>query len=465
MSVKSTVVLICIAIFLQISYAGNARFMGMGNLTFLFQDDYQKLDLYDFAGISAGFLENDGISSFGLRGSGLREEWQRDSVVYWAFGQSLPKRLVDYVSIGAVNFYDFLPQLRLTPNEFFYESRRLDSEYGAFGEAQAPQAWGIAGGYSWMTIIFAGDTHSISTPALDIVYSRSFSDDYTYGITFDGFYGSYNHEDLYTASFLPLGGGLSASYNSGSFDVGINAEYHYPMFSVESPFGSESFNGHAISPSLGAVVKMKDIIWATALHYRWMNLSGSYAGRDIGDVMFNAYTAKTQIMFTPGYLHFSVFGKFDNSVPTYIDQYDNTDFELLYRDYIFGGGAGIELANVLVGIEGVYLSNRLEDRVAEDTLESTSLNFRVGAEFGIIINLCGRIGYGYNQVDLDYQDSIYTLNTNVVTGGLGIDLLPRTRIDLAYNYKWTTSEVDPDEKVTDHIVFLYLKHTIVADRY
>ena len=465
MNVKSISVLLGIIILRQVGFTSNARFMSMGNLTFLFQDDYHRLDLYDFAGISAGFLQNEDVSCFGLRGSGLREEWQRDSVVYWAFGQAVPKRLVDYVSVGALKYYDFLPQLRLAPNEFFYESRRLDSQFGYFGEAQAPQAWGVSGGYSWMTLIFAGDTHSISTPALDIVYSRSFADDYNYGITFDGFYGSYNHEDRYTASFFPVGGGLSASYNSESFDLGINAEYHYPMFSVESPFGSESFDGHAVSPSLGTVVRVKDFVWGTALHYRWMNLSGSYGGNDIGDVRLDAYTAKTQILFTPGYLHFSVFGRFDNSVPAYIDQNDNTQFELTYRDYIFGGGAGIEHANALIGIEGVYLSNRLEDRIAEDTLESNSLNLKVGAEFGIIMNLCGRIGYCYNQVDLDYQDSTYTLNTNMITGGLGIDLLSRTRIDLAYNYKWTTSEVVPDEEVTDHIVFLYLKHTIVAERY
>ena len=65
MNVRSISVLLGIIIFLQVGYTSNARFMGMGNLTFLFQDDYQKLDLYDFAGISAGFLQNDDVSCFG----------------------------------------------------------------------------------------------------------------------------------------------------------------------------------------------------------------------------------------------------------------------------------------------------------------------------------------------------------------------------------------------------------------
>ena len=138
--------------------------------------------------------------------------------------------------------------------------------------------------------------------------------------------------------------------------------------------------------------------------------------------------------------------------------------ELVYKDYIIGGGAGIEFPSIMAGIEAVYLSNSLEERVIGDTLESTSLNFKVGTEFGLLNNLMGRAGYGYNEVDLSYVDSVYTLTTNTITGGLGIDLPPRARIDLAYNYKWTTIDILPDEKITDHIVSLYFKYVIDSDR-
>lgn len=466
MSTKCILIIVCIGVLSAFSFATSTRFTGMGNLTFLFQGDYRRLDLYDFAGISAGFLRNDRVSFYGLRGSALREEWQQDSVVYWVFGQALPPRLVKYASVGAIGFYDFLPHVRLAPNEFFYESRRLEPEYGSFGRELAPQAWGLYAGYSRMTLIFQGDTHSLSIPALDIIYAKSFSEKYSYGITLNGFYGSYNHEDRYTASLFPPGGGFSLGYGSSSVDLGFNAEYHHPIFSIEIPFGEASYSGHAVSPSLGSVVKARDVIWATALHYRWMDLSGSSNGYDLGDnVEFNAYCAKTQILFTPANFHFTVFGQYDNSEPAYVNQYDSAEVELLYKDYIVGAGAGIEFPNILAGIEAVYLSNRLEERVIEDTLESTSLNFKIGTEFGLIGNLMGRAGYGYNQVDVSYEDSVYALTTNTITGGLGIDFPPRARIDLAYNYKWTTVDIIPDEKITDHIVSLYFKYVIDTQGY
>jgi hypothetical protein len=366
--------------------------------------------------------------------------------------------------VGAVGFYDFLPHIHLAPNEFFYESRRLEPGYGALGKEFTPQAWGVYAGYSRMTLIFQGDTHSLSIPALDMIYAKSFSEQYSFGITLDAFYGSYNHENRYTASLFPPGGGFALGYESSSIDVGISAEYHHPIFNIEIPFGEASYSGHAVSPSLGSVVKAKDVIWATALQYRWMDLSGSSAGYDLGNVEFNAYTAKTQILFTPANFHFAVFGQYDNSAPLYVNQFDSAEVELVYRDYIIGGGAGIEFPSIMAGIEAVYLSNSLEERVIGDTLESTSLNFKVGTEFGLLSNLMGRAGYGYNVLDLSYVDSVYTLTTNTITGGLGIDLPPRARIDLAYNYKWTTIDILPDEKITDHIVSLYFKYVIDSDR-
>jgi opacity protein-like surface antigen len=130
-----------------------------------------------------------------------------------------------------------------------------------------------------------------------------------------------------------------------------------------------------------------------------------------------------------------------------------------------GGGAGVEFPNILAGIEAVYLSNRLEEQVLEDTVESTSLNFKVGTEFGLISNLMGRAGYSYNEVDLSYEDSVYTLTTNTVTGGLGIDLPPRASIDISYNYKWTTVDLLPEEKITDHIVSLCFKYLMGVEGY
>lgn len=113
----------------NMGYAGDVRFSGMGNLSFIFQDDFHKLDLYDFAGISAGFFSNDSISFVGLRASGLKESWEKDSLTYLAIGQAIPQRLTDYAPVEAVSFYEVIPQFNLVPCELIYVS---SYNYGQF---------------------------------------------------------------------------------------------------------------------------------------------------------------------------------------------------------------------------------------------------------------------------------------------------------------------------------------------
>ena len=67
----------------NIGAAADARLAGMGDLSLIFQDDFYRLDLYDFANMSAGFIRNDSLSSYILRGSGLKESWEIDSLSYF----------------------------------------------------------------------------------------------------------------------------------------------------------------------------------------------------------------------------------------------------------------------------------------------------------------------------------------------------------------------------------------------
>ncbi|MGB7054608.1 MAG: hypothetical protein WBE28_04735, partial [bacterium] len=276
------VVLYCV-LFLKVGEADNARFMGMGNLAFLFQDDYQRLDLYDFAGISSGFFRNDTLSFFALRGSVLREEWERDSVLYWGIGQALPERLHDYAPVEAIGFYADLPAFSTIPWELVYVSRRTETGYGYFGGEQPRQSWGFWGGYSRLSRTVDEETEAISTPAINLIYSRPVSNKLDFGLSFDGFYGSYSSPDnRFGASLIPLGGGVGVSYNGAKLDLGINTEYHYLNFNFDSPSSDETFSGHAIAPALGAIVKVSALTWANMVDYKWVSLAGSYNGNDLG---------------------------------------------------------------------------------------------------------------------------------------------------------------------------------------
>ena len=459
----------------NMGYPGDVRFSGMGNLSLIFQDDFHKLDLYDFAGISAGFLKNDSISFVGLRASGLKELWEKDSLTYLTIGQAIPQRLTDYAPVEAVSFYEVIPQFNLVPCELIYVSRQIEESYGYFGNVSKPQAWGVYAGYSQLNRGFVDVEESdvIKTPSLAIVYSKSISDNFAFGLSVDGFLGAFTSADKQDKiSLTPFGVGSGISYNNETVSLGLNIDYHYPMFTYthtweEGEF-KERFNGHALSPLFGAVVKFSRITWASALDYKWVSLGGSYDGNDIGGLKINSFSVKTQILCEPSFVRITGFVEHDYKKPVYTDNTYNIWFETAYKNYTFGGGAGMVLDIAKVGIEGLYKSIRAEDKLSEETLRSSDMSIKLGAELGLIKNFFIRAGYNYGQFDPDLDDIIDAddcIITNTLTSGLGINFLRNTRIDLAYNYKWAKTDLDPEEKITDHIISLYLKYALISESY
>jgi len=96
------------------------------------------------------------------------------------------------------------------------------------------------------------------------------------------------------------------------------------------------------------------------------------------------------------------------------------------------------------------------------------MSIKLGAEFGLIKDFFIRAGYNYGQFDPDLDDIIDAddcIITNTLTSGFGINFFRNTRIDLAYNYKWAKTDVDPEEQITDHIISLYLKYALISESY
>lgn len=443
-------------------FAGDARFMGMGNLSLLFQDDYQRLDLYDFAGISSGFFRNDTLSYAGLRGSVLRQEWEQDSVIYWAIGQALPEKLQAYAPVEALGYYQSIPTFETIPWEIIYVSRRTETGYDYFGSELSRQSWGFWGGYSRLSRTYNEETESISTPALNLIYARPFSDRFDFGVAFDAFYGSYSSPGgNYGASLMPLGGGVGLSYNDAKFDLGFDTEYHYLNFSFEYPSGTEeSFSGHAISPALGAIFKVAGLTWANTLGYRWIELAGSYNGDDLGDLGITAYSAKTQLLYRLRGIRAAVFGSFNQQVPVYADPGDSVEFETAYQNYVLGGGLGMVYGPALIGTEGFLQKISTDDRVFEETTKGDEWGIKVGLEISPIRYFALRGGFNYTTVDPDVDIEDDTEKTSTITCGLGFNPGGTTRFDIGYNYKQTETDLYPDERISDHIVFLYLKHVL-----
>jgi hypothetical protein len=133
---------------------------------------------------------------------------------------------------------------------------------------------------------------------------------------------------------------------------------------------------------------------------------------------------------------------------------------------------GVLFDRVLFGIEGIYGHFIADDKSANNVLRSNDINIRCGSELSFINNLFIRVGYDYGRLDPDLDDIIDVTDchvTHVITGGLGINLLKNTEIDCGYNYKHTFTNYDPqiivEETITDHILFLYVKHTIRKEEF
>jgi len=448
-------------------YASDARFAGMGNLAFILEDDLHKLNLYDFAGISAGLLKTDSFPSAMLRASLLKEIWQKDSLTYFALGQAIPQKLADFAPVEAISFYEVIPQFPGVPCEVIYTSPQLKETYDDWGNLKAPQSWRIYAGYSQLTRGYIGDTLSdkVKTPAFSAVFSRPISKAFDYGITGDLFYGMYNSADKKDkATLLPPGCGIGFVYNGNKMSLGFNTEYHYPMFEFRETYGdithTTEFNGHSASPTLGSLVKLDKITWITALDYKWLSLGGKYDTFSLGDLKMTGYNARTMALFVPGFTKFAFLGEYSNRTPVLVDKNGNKDFEVAYRNYTLGIGSGMMREKLVVALEGLYKYSLSTDKIRDTTIVGADFTIKLGLESRFSKNLFIRAGYNYNQQDpnLDKADD-HTI-FNVITGGLGINLIKNARLDIAYNYKLGKVKFDPEERITDHIGYLYLRYNL-----
>jgi hypothetical protein len=445
----------------------DARFAGMGNLSYLFEDDFNRLNLYDYADFSSCFFRCDTTSSIAVRGSGLHERWQEDSLSYVSIGQAIPAKLMDFAPVEAAVFYRDVPQFELIPNQLVYRSRRLRDERDHFGNVKKTQSYCLYAGYSQMdlTELRTDETESVKTPSGRIVFSKPLSKQLDLGISADAFYGYYrNHDASDKITLLPIGGGGGLSYHRENINVAMDVEYHYPMFKYQGEYGSESFNGHAVTPRIGSVIEIAQLTWISVIDYRWLSLKGKADGNEMGTLDLDGYGARTRLLFAPNFMRYAGFGEYRRRNPVYTDENEDIWFDTAYSVYSFGGGAGMVMGVVSAGCEAEY-NYSLEDDIENETQrKGTDMRIRLGGEFETNARILIRAGFNYSKADPDLDFEANSITTSAVTGGFGTRIVQGMVVDLAYNYQWETSENDPDERVTDHIVYLYLSHILKQNK-
>jgi len=271
-------------------------------------------------------------------------------------------------------------------------------------------------------------------------------------------------DDREQATLFPIGAGAGVVYKRPGLNLGLGGEYHYPMFEYQWTWfentHKEKFSGHSVSPALGSSVKFSRGIWASALNYKWLGLSGRYDGQAMGDLTLDGYGAKTQLLLMPGTVPISFFGKYDYRRPIFTDEDGKKWFETIFTDYITGIGLGIIRGRLTAGLEGFYQYSQMEDKIAKEEVSRSDFIVKLGAEFGLRKDLYLRAGYNYNQQDPDLAEPDDRISFNTITTGLGINLIQNTRIDFAYNYRLGRTDSDPEERITDHIIFIYLRYNL-----
>lgn len=448
-------------------YCSDARFVGMGNLVYLFEDDFHRFNLYDYGDFSASFFRYDTMSSVVIRGSVLHETWQDDSLTYLSIGQAIPAELTDFAPVQAVAFYRDVPRFSLMPNEIVYRSRRLRDERDPFGNVKKPQSYCIYAGYSHMNLthLRTDETESIKTPSGRIVYSKPLSKALDFGVSADAFYGFYtNHDGTDKITLFPVGGGGGLNFHKDMMDIALDVEYHYPMFRYQGSFGDESFNGHAMTPRLGAVIKTAHLTWMSVIDYQWLSLKGKADGNDIGTLDLNGYGVKTRVLFVPSFVQYTGFGEYGRRTPVYIEADDEIWFETAYNSYSCGGGAAVIFDMVSAGGEAEYRYS-LEDDIEHETQRTgNSVLARVGGEIEPMDRFFIRAGFNFSQSDPDHSLDANSITTSAITGGFGIGVVKDMKIDISYNYEWKTFENDPDEQVTDHIGYIHFYHALKSKK-
>ena len=453
-------------------FGGDISLIAMGELSILFQDDFSQLNLYDFAKMPAGFLEDGSPSMFAIRASGLKEEWRLDSLVqttYTAIGQAIPAILNDYVPTEAISFYEEIPQFSLIPCEFIYTSKTAGDTYSEFGELIKPQAWGLSGGYSQLSRGYPGidSVDMVKTYAGTLIYSRPLSSNFDWGVIADGFYGRYNAMDgLEKATLMPVGGSGGISFGNNIVSLGANLEYYYPNFRYES--GSpgneftEEFSGHAISPSCAGIIDFKNGVWANLLTYKLVTLNGVADTARIGTLKLKAFSNKTQVLLKHAFLRVAVALAYETKTPLFIESNNDTVFNTNYTSIVTVQGLGIETPPIKLGVEATY-ANRTTTSYLDDDMAlsepSREYILRLGGEYELFNGFFWRCGYNFDQINqandgYGYEDKVIS---HKIASGLGLNLNKKFRIDIAYNYK-TTKFISPmvinEQKTTDHVFFL-----------
>jgi len=465
---KTSGVVFVLVILCAIGYGIEARSAGMGNLSLLFPDDFHRYDLYDYASIPAALMWNDTTTFTAIRLSGLQETWRHDSLRYLAIGEAFPRKLIDNTPLQAISYiYNALPVFNMSPADFVYSSSKTKETSGDFGNTKKPQAWRFYGNYGMLNQTRLGDslTSRIKTPGFSFAYAKPVSKTLNYGLSGDLFYSSFTSGDGDDkATLLPIGAGGGIALNKSNISAGINVEYHYPMFKYSETWGtntySESFKGHAATPSVGAILKSGPVTWASTVHYTWMSLSGTSEGEDVGDVMITGYSGTTTVLISRGLIRGAVFGRYDTRTPKYTDETSNEWFKMTYTDLNGGAGVGMSQGKISAGFEGIVLQGQINDNLDNTSFKNRDLTGKAGVEYSIIKGLCARAGFNYGIYDPDLDGSGDKITSQSITGGFGVIALPGMRLDIAYNYRTATTETDPDEKITDHIVLLYFKYLI-----
>lgn len=415
-----------------ILYSNYARFSSMGGLWYLFQDDFNQLNLYDFSHISSALFRDDSLSYFYGNFSGFYES--EDTIKYYSIGKGFPKLVEEILTHELINIFSETPFFKTYPFQIIYSYRK--TEFFSGFEESPPFATELIAEYSYLSkkdeiTLYKENLHA---PSVEVVYSRPYSENIFFGGKINSFYARYKGmiEDTVDAYLFPIGGAVSGCYIGEVIQTGIDVNYNYAMFEFENKDTQwkEKFSGHLIFPTFSLILTLHRLKWLNSVCYAWSELKNEENREE--KIGTNNYSLNTLFFFN--FSPFKLFSGFTWSSKT--PKYEGIDtlFKTEYNFYTLLLGTGIEFQKYKIGVELYYDILRRTDKINDSTSNGFHMELRFGNELQIFQNTFLRLGTRYEYLEPDKGTKDDEMKIFSFSSGIGLTPLTKLRIDLGIIY-------------------------------
>ncbi|MEW6684889.1 MAG: hypothetical protein AB1393_01605 [Candidatus Edwardsbacteria bacterium] len=449
------------------SFATEVRFLGMGHLSLVVEDETNQINLYRFGDNVAGALKDEETSTasgdFSFAQQKSKTAGKIDSLRYTAFGQAFPKSLREYTPFELLAGELDFPIFNLPGNSITWIQRKTGEERNIFGEVSRPQAYGMNFSYSTMKRDSLSKQYkeTVNTPQVEIFYNQNYSERISWGLKLGGFQGKYKHSETKDeVSLTNFGAGLGGGFSfAEKLWLGLVLDGHLPKFEeVTTSFGRTdriTYSGTGFRTGLQTICNIARLKAGGRFAYHRVKTKGK-----TGTFSVDSFEGMTRVLYNLLFIPVKLGGMcgYDRKKPVDKDDVGRIDYQAKVSTFLFGSGAGLKVPLGTVGAEYHLESRKIDDVFEDTTISGKNYEINIGAEFNLVKTIFLRVGYIVGQEDPDIKVSKNEWKSNTITAGIGVDILQKIKADFAYNHIVSKPKDNPNGKeVKENVAMLTVK--------